>query len=90
MRKPNFSKNDPEAGKPVHDRENPDPAKRDQPIVGLTILKDFAYGGNNKWKKGTIYEPDNGKSYKCQITLAICSTSVQGATEPSRNGPPNL
>lgn len=51
------------------DRENPDEALRSRPIAGLQIMTDFAYVGKGKWKKGTIYAPDEGKTYKCKASL---------------------
>jgi uncharacterized protein (DUF2147 family) len=57
------------AGKSKVDRENPDPAKREQPLLGLQILQDFRYDGD-KWQEGTIYDPKEGKTYKCKITMA--------------------
>ena len=57
------------AGKVKIDRENPDPALRNRPVLGLVILKDFAYGGAWKWKRGTIYDPESGKTYKGAIQL---------------------
>lgn len=57
------------AGKTKVDRENPDPAKRSQPIMGLVMLRDFVFVKNNLWEGGTIYDPENGKEYKCKMTL---------------------
>jgi uncharacterized protein (DUF2147 family) len=57
------------AGKEKVDRENPDESMRDRPIMGLPIMFDFAYKGKNKYAKGTIYAPDDGKTYKCKLTL---------------------
>lgn len=51
------------------DRFNPDPRLRNRPLVGLTILRGFTFAGGNLWKGGTIYNPDNGKTYKCRLTL---------------------
>jgi uncharacterized protein (DUF2147 family) len=56
-------------GQPKLDINNPDPSRRDQPIIGLTIVEDFLYKGKNQWVKGTIYDPGNGKKYKCKIWL---------------------
>mgnify|MGYP001825092693 CR=1 FL=1 len=56
-------------GEPKLDVNNPDPALRDQPIIGLTIVENFAYKGKNHWVKGTIYDPGNGKKYKSKIWL---------------------
>ncbi len=58
-----------EDGSPKVDDENPDPAKRNQPIIGLLILKGFTYDGDNEWSGGTIYDPENGKTYKCYMKL---------------------
>jgi uncharacterized protein (DUF2147 family) len=57
------------AGKEKVDRENPDPAKRSQPVLGLLILRDFVFKNNNSWEQGRIYDPKNGKDYKCRMTL---------------------
>jgi len=57
-------------GKPKVDDENPDPAKRNDPIIGLVLLKGFDYKGEGVYKNGTIYDPDNGKTYDCIITFA--------------------
>jgi uncharacterized protein (DUF2147 family) len=61
---------DPEFGEPRRDRENPDEALQDRPIIGLGMLKDFTYDeAEAKWTGGTIYDPESGKEYKCQMTL---------------------
>jgi uncharacterized protein (DUF2147 family) len=54
-------------GTPKKDINNPDPDLRDRPVIGLVIVKDFVYRGNGLWHKGTIYDPDNGKTYKCKM-----------------------
>jgi len=70
LKEPNYPEGDPEAGKPRHDLNNPDASKRAQPIIGLVVLRDFTYAGDNTWKKGSIYDPENGKTYMCTMTLA--------------------
>ncbi len=57
------------AGKVKIDRENPDPALQRMPIVGLKVLKGFKKNIGNVWEDGTIYDPENGKTYKCKLTL---------------------
>jgi len=69
LKDPVYEEGDPEEGVIVHDRENPDKNKRDRPILGLRMLEGFEYAGKNLWKKGTIYDPENGKTYKCKMTL---------------------
>ena len=56
-------------GQPKVDRENPEPDLRDRSIVGLHLLEDFGYTGKSQWKGGSIYDPANGKTYKCNIKL---------------------
>lgn len=55
-------------GEPTTDVNNDDPALRDEPIIGLTMLDGFEADGD-KWKKGRIYNPEDGKSYKSSIRL---------------------
>jgi uncharacterized protein (DUF2147 family) len=57
------------AGKTKVDRENPDAAKRNQPILGLVILRNFVFVKDGLWEDGMIYDPENGKDYKCKMTL---------------------
>jgi uncharacterized protein (DUF2147 family) len=55
------------AGTPKEDHNNPNPALRSRPIIGLVIMEGFLFDGKDTWHKGTIYDPDNGKTYKCKI-----------------------
>jgi len=55
-------------GEPTTDVNNDDPALRGEPIIGLTMLDGFEKSGD-KWKKGRIYNPEDGKSYKSSIRL---------------------
>ena len=50
------------------DDKNPDPAKRDRPIVGLVIMEGAKQSGANKWT-GTLYNRVDGKSYSGTITV---------------------
>jgi len=56
-------------GKPKNDRNNPDSKLRDKPIVGLEFMSGFTYSGKKRWEGGKIYDPENGKTYKCKMTL---------------------
>ncbi len=65
---PLYEKGHEEAGKPKHDRKNRDKSLTKRPIIGLQVLKDFKYdAGDREWNSGTIYDPDVGKTYKCEI-----------------------
>jgi uncharacterized protein (DUF2147 family) len=66
---PNFPADDEtHPGQPKVDRENPDPAQRNQSIIGLTIAKGFHFD-DERWEGGTIYDPRNGDTYKCWMRL---------------------
>lgn len=56
-------------GKPKTDENNPEEKLRLTPIIGLQVLKGFNNDGNGKFSGGTIYDPENGKTYKCKMTL---------------------
>lgn len=83
--------NDPDTGKPETDDKNPDEALRNQPVLGLRVLKDFVYEGKGVFKSGTAYDPNNGKTYCGKITIidtdhidmrgSICGFSILGRTE---------
>jgi uncharacterized protein (DUF2147 family) len=50
------------------DVNNPDEKLRNNKILGLMILRDFIYNNDkNRWEDGTVYDPDNGKTYDCYI-----------------------
>lgn len=51
------------------DDNNPDPALRDRRLTGLKILEGLEADGSGKWTGGTIYDPDNGKTYRCNLQL---------------------
>lgn len=64
-------------GKPKVDRENPDPAKRNRPLIGLSILIGMKPTGDNLWK-GAIYNPDDGKTYSATVRYDGRSMKVKG------------
>ena len=71
LKEPNYPANDPKGmgGKPKVDRENPDPANRERPTLGMNLLSGFTHAGGNLWEGGQIYDPREGKTYKCKMTL---------------------
>ncbi len=55
-----------EDGTPKVDDENSNPELQKRPILGLQLLKSFNYDKKaEEWVDGTIYDPKNGKTYKC-------------------------
>ncbi|MEM7051898.1 MAG: DUF2147 domain-containing protein [Acidobacteriota bacterium] len=71
LEKPNYGPEDRHgmAGMQKVDRENPDPDRRGRPLVGLEILEGFRYDGDGGWNGATIYDPDNGKTYRSKAWL---------------------
>jgi uncharacterized protein (DUF2147 family) len=48
------------------DTKNPDEKLRERKILGIQLLNAFVYNKTEeRWENGTIYDPDNGKTYDC-------------------------
>lgn len=58
-------------GKDKVDSENPDPSLRTRKLAGLALLSGFIQdqSNSNVWTDGKIYNPDDGKTYSCNLTL---------------------
>jgi len=71
LKEPNYPKGSQEGvpGTPKLDHNNPNPALRKAPILGLEIMHDFVYDGDNKWVSGKLYDPETGKTYSGKMTL---------------------
>lgn len=88
-----------EAGRPELDDENPKAELRSRKILGLPILEDFPRQPNAKgqWSDGTIYDPNNGKTYSCHMAFktadelkirGFIGISLLGRTEVWTRVPP--
>jgi uncharacterized protein (DUF2147 family) len=60
--------------RPADQEQNPkcekcEGADKDQPLVGLAIIKDIKKDGD-EFSGGTIMDPENGKTYKSKMKLA--------------------
>ena len=67
------------SGSVAKDEKNPDIALRNQDLIGLIILKDFRFDGDHTWNEGSIYDPREGKTYSCKMTLKDAnSLSIRG------------
>ncbi len=51
------------------DTKNPDAKLRNRDLIGLVILNHFVFDGHSTWENGTIYDPREGKTYSCKITM---------------------
>ena len=64
-------------GRSKLDDKNPDKDLQKRPLKGLLLLKNFHYK-NDEWKGGTIYDPENGKTYSCVMELKGNMLKVTG------------
>jgi len=53
---------DPATGRPMTDKNNADPAKRNRPLVGVEMLISMHRDSTSKWS-GQLYNDDDGKTY---------------------------
>ncbi len=58
---------DEETGKPKLDNKNEDESLRTRPVMGMLLLKDFVFDGDDEWEDGEIYDPKSGKTYSCYM-----------------------
>lgn len=61
-------------GKPKIDMQNPDPAKRARPLIGLPVVE-MTPAGRDRWS-GTIYNADDGHVYRAHLTVKDAHTAV--------------
>lgn len=50
------------------DINNPIASEKTKPLKGMEFLKSFTFDNKSTWNNGTIYDPENGKTYSCKIT----------------------
>lgn len=67
-----------EVAKDGRDVKNPDPALRDRLLLGSDFILGFEFDGKKKWKKGRIYNPEDGKKYKADLELEGEILKVRG------------
>jgi len=67
-----------EEGKDKVDSKNTDESLRSRKLMGLQILSGFIHKSENKWDSGKIYDPKNGKTYSCKMTLDGDRLKVRG------------
>jgi len=73
LKEPKYTALDKEGvpGHPKVDLRNPDKALQARPIIGLPLIQGFKYAGDGVWSDGTIYDPRNGKTYSCKMTMMM-------------------
>jgi len=56
-------------------------ADKDRPLVGLVIIQDFSQSGD-RYKGGTILDPEEGKLYKAELWIEGGNLKVRGYVGP--------
>lgn len=65
------------AGDDQLDTKNPDKSMKSRKLMGVNILTGLTKK-KDKWEGGRIYNPKNGKTYKCAIWLEGEELKVRG------------
>ena len=52
------------------------PPFTDKPVIGLTFMWDFIPSGN-KWVRGRVLDPEEGKIYNCELSLSEDGKSLR-------------
>ncbi len=81
LSEPDYDSSEPDgdAGKPKRDKNNPDKEAQKKPVIGLQVLKNFVHNASDEtWDSGTIYDPNNGRTYKCVIRFQADPKGVDG------------
>ena len=65
-------------GRPKTDSRNPDPGKRNRPLVGVQFITGMQPQGANKWS-GRLYNVEDGNTYDASLSLEGANTlKLQG------------
>jgi uncharacterized protein (DUF2147 family) len=51
--------------------------RKDQPVLGMTILRNLKQDGDDQWAGGDILDPNNGKTYKARLKPIDGGKSLQ-------------
>jgi uncharacterized protein (DUF2147 family) len=68
-------------GPETKDKHNPDAKLQERKLMGVHILSGLSKK-KEKWEGGKIYNPKNGKTYKCSIWLEGQNLKVRGYLGP--------
>ncbi len=64
---------------PVCDKCDDDDPRKDQKILGMTIITDMVYNkDDNDWEDGEILDPKKGKVYDCKLWVEDGKLQVRG------------
>jgi len=64
---------------PVCDKCDDDDPRKDQKVLGMTVITDMEYDeDDNEWEDGEILDPKKGKVYDCKLWLEDGKLQVRG------------
>lgn len=63
-------------GQLTRDWKNPDPALRERPLCGQTVLWGLKPASLDRWKNGWLYNPDDGTIYRVNGRLSSADVIV--------------
>ncbi|MEX2235585.1 MAG: DUF2147 domain-containing protein [Cyclobacteriaceae bacterium] len=58
------------------DSENPDSKYASRKLLGLKLVEDLSYQGDNVWGNGKIYDPNSGNTWEARIQLTGPNTAI--------------
>lgn len=58
-----------EYGDPMLDQKNPVKSLRSRTVIGISILSDFQEAPDGSYRGGTIYNPEDGRTYRATLKL---------------------
>ena len=67
-------------GSPAVDTNNPDAKLRSRKLIGLNMLSGLKKSGA-EYTGGSIYDPGNGKTYNCSMTVQGDVLKVRGSLD---------
>ena len=68
-------------GTPAVDKNNPDEKLRSRELMGLNLLSGLSQKSANDYSGGLIYDPGNGKTYYCSMTVDGDHLLVRGSLD---------
>lgn len=65
-------------GRQRTDRRNPDATLRSRPLVGVEIVRGLRQTGPGVWGEGSLYNPDDGRTYAGTVRLLNGALELRG------------
>jgi uncharacterized protein (DUF2147 family) len=77
--------------KQILDDKNEDESRHDKPILGMVNLKNFIFDNDDEeWQDGTVYDPENGKTYSAYMKMKGGKLHLRGYVGISLFGRTNV